>query len=79
MIKTYVGIPSLNTLETGVLYESNSRKGKLTLICTENPPCLAPNPQPPPPPKKVKRLHNHCLRFLLGCLYTQEKLETIVL
>ena len=36
MIKTYVGIHSLTTLETGVLYESNSRKGSIMLMLMVN-------------------------------------------
>ena len=55
----------LNTLETGILYESNSTKGKLTISPRpDNAPCLSS----PHPPKKeqAKGLHdNHCLRFLL--------------
>ena len=59
----------LNALETGILYESNSTKGKLTISPRpDNAPCLSSPPPPPPPPKKekAKGLHdNHCLRFLL--------------
>ena len=65
MVKTYVGIHSLNTLETGVLYESNSRKGKLTLICT--------------PQKKEKGCITIVFDFSWDVCNTQEKLETIVL